>query len=431
MSTVTSGELVPCEGTTTPRPVYIDLFAGCGGMSLGLRNAGWTLSFAIEKSKDAFNTYKANLLRPNDAVLWPSWLPQKAQTTRTVLTKHVQQLKRLRGQIDLIAGGPPCQGFSLAGRRIHSDPRNGLFKDYLAFVTIVQPRMLLLENVQGFDMPFVSSKKGGAAVRYSQLLKDALQRLGYTVFSEVVDLARFGVPQSRKRFIVLAVRNGEDMRISDLEKSPFPKLYDQTSQFLSERGLPFSQPITTKEAIGDLQTLGQKLVDWDGPIKGFRQLAYSSPKAPSAFIKLMRKGSDGQPPTSLRLPRHKSETVMQFTRIRATCKSGSSLRDEDRKRLGIKKHALTPLAADLPSATITTLPDDLIHYGEPRVLTVREHARLQTFPDWFIFTGKYTTGGKARRTECPRYSQVGNAVPPLFAEALGVFLKTMLQKRQL
>jgi DNA (cytosine-5)-methyltransferase 1 len=74
--------------------VYVDLFSGCGGMSLGLRNAGWTLAFAIEKNPDAFNTYKTNLIRPNDKTVWPEWLPQKAQTTRTVLSKFAQQLYR-------------------------------------------------------------------------------------------------------------------------------------------------------------------------------------------------------------------------------------------------------------------------------------------------------------------------------------------------
>ena len=89
----------------------------------------------------------------------------------------------------------------------------------------------------------------------------------------------------------------------------------------------------------------------------------------------------------------------------------------------MKKQAMTLLAAHLPGSTITTLPDDVLHYSEPRILTVRENARLQTFPDWFRFHGKYTSGGQARRYDCPRYSQVGNAVPPLFSEAIGSVLR--------
>lgn len=108
------------------------------------------------------------------------------------------------------------------------------------------------------------------------------------------------------------------------------------------------------------------------------------------------------------------------------CVLGKTISKEDREQLGIKKHAITPLDEALPSATITTLPDDIIHYSEPGILTVRENARLQTFPDWFKFTGNYTTGGKKRKQDCPRYTQVGNAVPPLFAEAIGQTLKDLV-----
>jgi DNA (cytosine-5)-methyltransferase 1 len=93
----------------------------------------------------------------------------------------------------------------------------------------------------------------------------------------------------------------------------------------------------------------------------------------------------------------------------------------------MKKQAMTVLSSGHPGSTITTLPDDILHYSEPRILTVRENARLQSFPDWFRFLGKYTSGGKARRLDCPRYSQVGNAVPPLFAEAVGDILQQILR----
>ena len=104
--------------------------------------------------------------------------------------------------------------------------------------------------------------------------------------------------------------------------------------------------------------------------------------------------------------------------------------DADRERLGIGKHAITPLSPDLPSHTLTTLPDDLLHYAEPRIHTVREHARLQSFPDWFEFRGKFTTGGSVRTQECPRYTQVGNAVPPLLAEAIGIAIKRLLNNEK-
>ena len=104
--------------------------------------------------------------------------------------------------------------------------------------------------------------------------------------------------------------------------------------------------------------------------------------------------------------------------------------EEDRARLGIRKTAIAPLAPDQPSHTLTTLPDDLLHYAEPRIHTVREHARLQSFPDWFEFRSNYTTGGDRRARECPRYTQVGNAVPPLLAGAIGEALLVILDELQ-
>jgi DNA (cytosine-5)-methyltransferase 1 len=185
--------------------------------------------------------------------------------------------------------------------------------------------------------------------------------------------------------------------------------------------------VSTREAICDLEVAGKTLVAAsEKDISGFVQIQYASngKTKQTPFVKLMRQGVCAAP-DSIRLPRHKRDTVRQFNKIMSTCKKGQSLNGDDRKRLGIKKHALTPLDSKLPSSTVTTLPDDMIHYSEPRILTVRENARLQTFPDWFEFTGDYTTGGKQRRRACPRYTQVGNAVPPLFAEAIGRVLRKL------
>jgi DNA (cytosine-5)-methyltransferase 1 len=94
------------------------------------------------------------------------------------------------------------------------------------------------------------------------------------------------------------------------------------------------------------------------------------------------------------------------------------MNDGDRATFKLRKHRIYPMSAYEPAPTITTLPDDILHYCDPRILTVREYARLQSFPDWFVFKGKYTTGGDLRKKECPRYTQVGNAVPPLLALAI-------------
>ena len=159
---------------------------------------------------------------------------------------------------------------------------------------------------------------------------------------------------------------------------------------------------------------------------GFFQIRYKSRKCLSSYQRLMRSGvEDDFEPNSLRLPNHRPETIEKFQLILDECPRGKIVPKDFRKKHGMRKQCVTPLHPNRMAHTITTLPDDMIHYNEPRVLTVRENARLQSFPDWFEFHGKYTTGGKNRCKEVPRYTQVGNAVPPLMAEAIGLGLKKL------
>lgn len=219
--------------------------------------------------------------------------------------------------------------------------------------------------------------------------------------------------------------------IPSLTESPIDILKRYSLDFRRSKRLRAKGEISVKEAIGDLETTGKRLrKNSDSGLKGFFEIDYSAPLGrPSRYLALIRKNAHGSP-NSLRLARHASSTVTQFLAIQAACIPGLQLSEKDRKRLSIKKHALTVLDPDGPGATVTTLPEDILHYSEPRILTVRENARLQSFPDWFRFQGKYTSGGKARRLDCPRYSQVGNAVPPLFAEAVGNVLKKLLRGRR-
>jgi DNA (cytosine-5)-methyltransferase 1 len=408
--------------------LFVDVFAGCGGLTLGLMNAGLEGCFAVEKNRDAFNTLAKNLIgsAKRRSFKWPEWFPQKACTTARLLGKFGDHLSQLKGKVDLIAGAPPCQGFSLAGRRLHSDPRNRLFEEYLEIVGKVEPRFLLVENVRGFTLPFKKNgKRKGQAKPYAEILCDRLHQLGYTAFSELVNLSEYGVPQNRNRFILVAIKNGDPALTNLRGKSPFEKLRSRRKAFLRSKGLRTSSPISARHAIGDLEVHGKPLVEAQDQVGGrFRQIDYAQTRSRSRFVALMRKGIQGMP-DSIRLPRHKPPTIRQFERIMATCIKGRSLNELDRSRLGIKKQALTPLHPGLPASTVTTLPDDIIHYSEPRILTVRENARLQTFPDWFRFTGNYTTGSKLRRRACPRYTQVGNAVPPLFSEVMGLVLRNL------
>jgi len=206
--------------------------------------------------------------------------------------------------------------------------------------------------------------------------------------------------------------------------APFSMLSSRREGFLRSKGIP-DWPVTVREAISDLEARGKGLVDCpDRP--GFEQVTYAGPR--THYQRLLRDGCDGAAPNSMGMARHRPETTERFQQILSTCRRGVQLCKADRKRFALKKHCVVPLDGDKPCHTLTTLPDDIVHYAEPRILTVREFARLQSFPDWFEFKGKYTTGGDRRVKECPRYTQVGNAVPPLFAELLGLVLHQLAEQ---
>jgi len=399
---------------------FIDLFAGCGGLSLGLKNAGWRGLFAIERTQDAFETLKHNLIEKEvvPSFQWPDWLPCKHMTTSELIAGYSERLKDLRGKVDLIAGGPPCQGFSFAGRRNPNDPRNRLTEEYIQIVELIQPAYLLLENVKGFKVAFKQDSADKEKV-YAEIVKEKLENLGYQVFHQIVNASKFGVPQPRARFIMIAVRKD-----SAVKTSPFELLEAFLPKYRKDKGLPSIKDISVRDAISDLETARAVLIP-SIDTKGFQQIEYKKSKSPSSYQRLMRKKCVAKTaPNSLRLARHNDETLNRFRKILDSCVKGKSLTKAELEELGTKKQCFTPLHPDMLSRTITTLPDDLLHYSEPRILTVRENARIQSFPDWFDFQGKYTTGGARRKEECPRYSQVGNAVPPLMAEALGKIIQS-------
>ncbi|SOE01830.1 DNA cytosine methyltransferase [Caenispirillum bisanense] len=399
------------------RPTFIDLFAGCGGLSLGLRNAGWSPSFAVEAHPDAFNTYRTNLVSPpHGKAEWPAWLPVTEHDVSRLIAEHEGDLIGLRGKIDAVVGGPPCQGFSTNGRRRKDDPRNEMVKSYLAIVRMVAPKLVLIENVRGFT----STEHDGEG-SYADYVQQELSEIGYDTWSQLLLASDWGVPQRRPRFFLIAAKKGMLCGVD-----PFERLRTGRRSFLQVRGLPIRRPVSAQEALGDLETADKPLVpDPEFGESGFQCIDYRELSHLSAYARLMRVHAPEQP-TDLRLPRHTGTVKDRFAKILETCPKGRSISPENRLKLGIKKRSTTPMSGAQPSPTVTTLPDDIIHYSEPRVLTVREHARLQSFPDWFRFTGPYTAGGPWRKRACPRYTQVGNAVPPLLAEALGEVLRGLL-----
>lgn len=397
---------------------YIDLFSGCGGLSLGLHNAGWKGIFAVEKSEDAFETLKFNLINSKSHFNWPSWLPVGNYDINTVLKNYKENLALLNGTVDLVAGGPPCQGFSMAGRRNESDKRNELIKSYIKFIKLVKPKLIFFENVRGFTMEFKKNKEKGK--KYSSYVTGALNRAGYQVEGRLINFGEYGVPQKRTRFILVGVRKDIAGKDREKAKSFFRMLTSKKELFLQEKGI--SCDTNLEDAISDL--LKSNGTDKIENGKNFDFGKYGS--AMTSFQKIMRASIDKDFPDSHRFPNHKPEIIKKFAFIQDFCRKNKDIDALTRQKFNIKKHTIIPLDKNQKAPTITTLPDDYIHYSEPRILTVREYARIQTFPDDYYFQGKYTTGGKRRVLEVPRYTQIGNAIPPLFAEQSGHILKNLL-----
>ena len=322
----------------------------------------------------------------------------------------------------MIVGGPPCQGFSSAGRRDPNDPRNRLVESYLDFVNLIKPKIVLIENVKGITQDFDDVEAPEGKINYSKWIIDSLSKR-YVVSTQMIDTSDYGVPQKRHRFIILAIRNDISTKLHD---KPFDAIERGRMTFLLSKGVA-SAPVSSKAALSDLE-ISRNGRRPSCESQGFEEIGYIAPL--TSYQRLMH-GEMGAHIFDTRLARHKPDIVARFKKIIAICHADGrlniSLSAELKASFGLRKCAIRVLDPDSPSPTITSMPDDLIHYKEPRALTVRENARLQSFPDWFAFKGKYTTGGDRRRKEVPRFTQVANAVPPLVAEAFGLAIAQLIQ----
>lgn len=396
--------------------------------------AGWQGLFAVEKDPSAFRTFSANFLhgRASHPFNWPSWLPKEATNIHHVLREHRRQLEGLQGKVTVVIGGPPCQGFSFAGSRFKNDSRNRLFTAYVDFVSLVRPRYVLIENVRGITIEHGKKQRdltggsGRRALPYSARIMSALEKVGYRVTPHrIIAACDFGVPQRRPRVFFFAELDEHCASGVDL----FTELYRSRKDFLHARRLPVDRSVHVQEAISDLlEAHGkQPCSDPESPA-GFWQGLYGRSEFP--LQRLLRNGHrEGAAADSHRFVNHRESTRVRFKTIQARYRSGVQLTPQDRAALSISKQVIVPLRGDQVGHTLTTLPDDYVHYREPRILTPREYARLQTFPDEFLLCGPYTGGGQRRKHQCPRYTQIGNAVPPLLAEAMGEALMRIVRMR--
>lgn len=414
---------------TTPNELRlscIDLFAGCGGLSLGLKEAGWSGIFAIERDPMAFETLSRNFLVSGAPYAsfadWPAWLPKTNHDIVALLKDESVRthLRSLRGAVTMMAGGPPCQGFSVGGRRDGADERNSLVYQMLDMVELVRPRVVLVENVEGIARRFVA-RPGEASTSIADTVIERLSALGYTSFFDVLDASRFGVPQARRRVVIVGVR---DCSMSpDALKMTFDDMLSKSAVAVRQHwDLHETRNVTAKEAIGDL-TGGVRAECPDST--EFESAVYT--KAVSAYARAMRRGKKtGSIPNSHRFSKH-GERILALYNLAHQTQPPGRLSKAFLLENNTKKDKKVLIDASAVVSTITTHPDEFIHYAEPRNITVREMARFQSFPDDFHFHGRYTINGPRRKHDVARCSQVGNAVPPLMAEGVGLALRNLLE----
>lgn len=353
------------------RPIGVDLFCGAGGMSLGFEQAGFTVAAAVDISRVNAKVHERNF--PKAITICGDVRDLDGATIR-----RTANLGRI--DIDVVFGGPPCQGFSVGGKQRVGDPRNELLLEFARLVTELHPKYFAMENVAGL-----------LSDRYAPLLrqfKRVLRCGGYSILEPVIclDAADFGVPQRRKRVFVLGWRKGENALL-------YPRV---------RRGRIF-----VGSAIDDLKIVnGSTLVDGD---------SYSGPLGPpTSYSRALRKsrgGSSLKVITGFARTAHSAEVVERFRRV----KQGHV--DSISRFIRLDRQDVAPtLRAGTGAENGRFMAPRPIHPDYPRCICVREAARLHSFPDWFIFHDTKWNG----------FMQVGNSVPPALAKAVAHKIKTSL-----
>lgn len=335
----------------------IDLFCGVGGLSLGFEQAGFEVVAAVDMWADAVKTYNHN---------------RKERVAEVISVEEFNE-NRLssiiaKEKITGIIGGPPCQGFSTVGRRDVDDPRNKMYLEFYKAVKLANPDFFVIENVKGM----LTLNKGA-------FVKDLLERfgengLGYTISYQLLNAADYGIPQNRYRVFYVGIKN---------RKFAFPAPYDYK--------------LTAKDGISDLE--------------GANSDKYgSSPQ--NEYQKLLR--GNMKKPLNQDYTAHTEKTISIISQV----PDGGNIRDLPEEVWHVRKYnkAFERMGTFKPSNTIDTGHRNYFHYSEPRIPTVRESARIQSFPDSFEILG----------TRGSQYKQVGNAVPPMLAKIIAERIKDEL-----
>ncbi len=348
----------------------IDLFSGCGGLSKGFMDAGCKVLLGVDIDRAALDSFAKN---------HPGAVALKGSLAEEETFGRMREIVGDR-MVDLIVGGPPCQGFSLTGPRNFDDARNKLYLSYIKAVETFRPKGFLIENVPGMATLYKGEVKDEILRRF--------RKLGYDIDCKVLCAADYGVPQIRRRLVFIGV-------LRELNKATFPP-----------PALAPDKYVTSREAIDDLpplnDCLGEEISRYDRPAR-------------TQYQKLMRGDCTA-------LCNHTATAHKDFVKeVIAQVPEGGNYRNLPK---GVGEHrrfhmAWTRCDGHRPSRTIDTGHRNYFHYEWNRIPTVRECARLQSFPDDFVFTG----------TRTQQYRQVGNAVPPLLGFALARHLMALVEGR--
>jgi DNA (cytosine-5)-methyltransferase 1 len=419
--------------TKRPRPgtYAIDLFAGCGGLSLGLELSGFETLLFSELNKDAAATYQAN--RPDPSL--KAYGDVYKLTNATLRSLREEWRKEGIEDIDIVAGGPPCQGYSKIGHRrtfkLKKDeiPSNQLYKEMVRIVASVSPKLFLFENVSGL-LTSRWNPEGKKGDIFRDVLRAFLDLNNYTVRWQLVHAKDYGVPQNRPRILIVGIRRDLGFAIPPAQEDPetvlkptavadgllpvptgkYPDLADLLGDLIDSRftagGSTTRYPAAASTSVQRiLRTRLDGTVARKGDVLTEHDYSHHSPKIREKFVYMIKHG--GVIPEAMQTKKFAQRVL------------------------------LPKWSNGGPNITATSLPDDFVHFSQPRILSVREWARLQMFPDWYQFRGPRTTGGRRRAgdpgagiwdRDVPKYTQIGNAVPVGLSRAVGEHLSKLLRQ---
>ena len=410
---------------------FIDLFAGCGGLSLGLEKAGFCPIYVNELNRDALQTYLINRTEYE-------YLQKEGFYSNDIydVTKSIKLINNLKksllshfkineGELALVVGGPPCQGYSGIGHRRTFNiekkdiPSNHLYREMSKFIKVFQPKSFIFENVRGLLSARWSSK-GEKGEIFRDVLREFNKLTNYNIRFELLQAKHYGVPQNRPRIILIGLR--KDIKFK-FNKNLI------ADGLLPEKNKSYPNPIELLSDLIDNKYLDSlKTSNYPSEAKNLFQRNLRTKKGSKKIFK------KGDRLTEMEYSNHSDQIKNKFQYM---INNEGTIKDEMKTKKFAQRLIPQVWPENGPNITATSLPDDYVHFSQPRSLTVREWARFQTFPDWYEFAGKRTTGGLRRAgnpvennwdRDVPKYTQIGNAVPVELAYRIGKHLKKIIYK---